>query len=97
MASQTFALTAAASESETITIGAGEALRVRFAYASADLIGKVRTSIVITANGFESEVPVDERNIVPSGAVAEGDVIKLRAEFGGATGTIEGILESFAS
>lgn len=102
MASQTFSFVRSidadpdVQESASIAIGAGEALRVRFSDFPGSLNG-ADAFLVISANAVESTILIEDQQAWVTGAVAEGDDVKLRLRFEGRLGTIAGIIEGFSS
>ena len=103
MAFETFSFTKASPqdadvyESDPIAIAAGEAVRVRFTDFSGALAKQADIFLVIDANSTESVARIDDNEAWASGAVAEGDQVRVRVKFDGALGTVAGIIEGFAS
>jgi len=78
------------SETPTIAAISGQFARIRFTKRTAN----VEVSLVIDANGLESESIVDEPRIWASGALADGDNIKLRVRLNrDETSEVNGVLE----
>ncbi len=96
MATQTFTInngTGGQSQTSTaVTVGAGEAVRVRF----SNYVGKVQCFLEITANTVVTRVPIDDRSAWATGAVIGGDSVKLLVLMSGdTTGAVSGIIETF--
>lgn len=99
MAFQTFTLTrddagdAATLDSATITVAAGQAIRVRFNAFQGALFGKVIPFLQIARNGVTTNHVIDTIDGWVTEAVDVGDVVKVSVKFNGQLTTVSGIIE----
>lgn len=99
MASQRFTLTRDDAgdddnqDSATITVAAGQAIRVRFDDFPGALFGSIVPFLSIDRNSVETLHLIDTIDGWITEAVDEGDVVKVRLKFNGALATITGIVE----
>lgn len=100
MASTTFTFSkdtnagAQTQESSAVSVGAAESVRVRF---STPITGLMTAFLSITANSTTNLVPIDDPDAWATGAVAEGDSVKVVVKLNGSLlSACAGILETFA-
>lgn len=90
MPSQVFDLagTDSSNVSASVTVGAGESVRVRFEGKSTS----ASANLVIISNSVTTYVPIDDDHAWVSDALFDGDVVKVNV----AGGRCKGILETGA-
>lgn len=91
MANQAFNLTGTGNQdSVTITIAAGEKVRVRFTSVN----GVPNIYLAVTANSVTDYIPIDDSDAWVSDAVLAGDVVGVRMRGNSPTDNVTGIIES---
>lgn len=102
MAFQTFTLTrddsgdADIQQSATITVAAGQAIRVRFSDFPGAVFGQLVPFLQIDRNGVVTNHLIDTIDGWVTEAVDEGDVVRVRVKFNGTLASVTGIVEEVA-
>lgn len=93
MASQTFSLSGAGNQdSATLTVAAGEKVRVRV----TSITGRPNLQLKVTANATSNFIPIDDPHAWVSTGVLGSDVVLVRMVGTKPTDAITGIIESGA-
>lgn len=78
--------------SGSVTVGAGEKIRLRFSKCT----GEVSLALEIVANSVTTFVNIPARDAWASAGVASGDVCRLRVRLGNdSKSDVEGVLETY--